>query len=122
MECGKHDILPVAGAIQDHAQLPVTMPRESDSSMCLDGSTIAQTVPSPPSMSPEECTARPDSVVRLTARAREAPPWLHLGDGHHPNRISFDAEAAKGGSPSPPPWSLGRSIALSGHSPPWRHG
>lgn len=60
MECGKHDILPVAGVIQDHARVPVTMPRESDSSMCLDGSTTAQTVPSPPSMSPEECTARPD--------------------------------------------------------------
>ena len=56
-ECGKHDILPVAGASLDHAGVPVTMPRESDAVMCHDGSMTAQTVHTKPPMSPEECTA-----------------------------------------------------------------
>ena len=83
MECGKHDILPVAGAIQDHAQLPVTMPRESDSSMCLDGSTTAQTVPSPPSMSPEECTARPDSYPRTRIDPKSVEDRVYSCVGVH---------------------------------------
>lgn len=61
MECGKHDILPVAGAILDHARVPVMLPRQSDADMRRDGSTTAQTVPIPPSMSAEECTAHQDS-------------------------------------------------------------
>ena len=60
MECGKHDILPVAGAILDHARVPVMLPRQSDADMRRDGSTTAQTVPIPPSMSAEECTAHQD--------------------------------------------------------------
>ena len=37
---GKHDISPVA-VQTDHARLPVTMPRNSDSDMCRKGSRIA---------------------------------------------------------------------------------
>jgi hypothetical protein len=37
---GKHAILPVAGH-PDHAGLPVTLPRESDSNMRRDGSDVA---------------------------------------------------------------------------------
>jgi hypothetical protein len=47
MESGKHVILPVAGAILDHARMPVTMPRQSHADMRRDGSTTAQTVPPP---------------------------------------------------------------------------
>ena len=61
MDCGKHAILPVAGAILDHARMPVTMPRQSHADMRRDGSTTAQTVPNPPSMSAEDCTAHQDS-------------------------------------------------------------
>ena len=61
MDDGKHDILPVAGAILDHARVPVMLPRQSDADMRRDGSTTAQTVPNPPSMSTEECTAPQDS-------------------------------------------------------------
>ena len=57
LECGKHDILPVAGASLDHARVPVTLPRDSDADMRLDGSTTAQTVQNQPSMSADECTA-----------------------------------------------------------------
>ena len=64
MDDGKHDILPVAGAILDHARMPVTLPRQSDADMRRDGSTTAQTVPNPPSMSAEECTAHQDSQHR----------------------------------------------------------
>ena len=83
MECGKHDILPVAGAIQDHVQLPVTMPRESDSSMCLDGSTTAQTVPSPPSMSPEECTARLDFSQETRIQPQSVDSRVYSSIGVH---------------------------------------
>jgi hypothetical protein len=61
MDDGKHDILPVAGAILDHARMPVMLPRQSDADMRRDGSTTVQTVPNPPSMSAEECTAHQDS-------------------------------------------------------------
>jgi len=61
MDDGKHDILPVAGAILDRVQAPVMRPRQSDADMRRDGSTTAQTVPSPPSMRAEECTAPQDS-------------------------------------------------------------
>ena len=61
MESGKHVILPVAGAILDHARMPVTSPRQSHADMRRDGSTTAQTVPNPPSMSAEDCTAHQDS-------------------------------------------------------------
>jgi len=61
MDSGKHDILPVAGAILDHARVPVIMPRQSDADMRRDGPTTAQTVPNPPSMSAEECTAHRNS-------------------------------------------------------------
>jgi len=61
MDDGKHDILPVAGAILDHARVPVMLPRQSDADMRRDGSTTAKTVPIPPSMSAEECTAHQDS-------------------------------------------------------------
>src|SRR5271165_2788142 len=61
MDDGKHDILPVAGAILDHARVPVMLPRQSDADMRRDGSTTAQTVPNPPSLSAEECTAPQDS-------------------------------------------------------------
>ena len=40
---GKHAILPVAGAILDHARMPVMLPRQSDGDMRRDGSTTAQT-------------------------------------------------------------------------------
>ena len=62
---GKHDILPVAGAILDHARMPVMLPRQSDADMRRDGSTTAQTVPNPPSMSAEECTAPQDSQAGI---------------------------------------------------------
>ena len=42
MDDGKHDILPVAGAILDHARMPVMLPRQSDADMRRDGSTTAQ--------------------------------------------------------------------------------
>jgi hypothetical protein len=61
MESGKHVILPVAGAILDHARMPVTSPRQSNADMRRDGSTTAQTVLNPPSMSAEDCTAHRDS-------------------------------------------------------------
>ena len=61
MESGKHVILPVAGAILDHARMPVTSPRQSHADMRRDGSTTAQTVLNPPSMSAEDCTAHQDS-------------------------------------------------------------
>jgi hypothetical protein len=61
MDDGKHDILPVAGAILDHARVPVMLPRQSDADMRRDGSTTARRVPDPPSMSAEECTAPQDS-------------------------------------------------------------
>ena len=61
MDDGKHDILPVAGAILDHARVPVMLPRQSDADMRRDGSTTAQTVPNPPSISAEECTAHRDT-------------------------------------------------------------
>ena len=64
MDCGKHAILPVAGAILDHARMPVTMPRQSHADMRRDGSTTAQTVPNPPSMSAEDCTAHQDFAAR----------------------------------------------------------
>lgn len=83
MECGKHDILPVAGAIQDHAGMPVTMPRESDSSMYLDGSTTAQTVPSPPSISPEECTARPDFSHEARIQPQSVDSRVYSSIGVH---------------------------------------
>ena len=65
MDDGKHDILPVAGAILDHARVPVMLPRQSDADMRRDGSTTAQTVPNPPSMSAEECTAPQDSQAGI---------------------------------------------------------
>ena len=83
MECGKHDILPVAGAIQDHARLPVMMPRESDSSMCRDGPTTAQTVPSPPSLSPEECTARPDVSQETRIQPQSVDSRVYSSIGVH---------------------------------------
>jgi hypothetical protein len=63
MESGKHVILPVAGAILDHARMPVTSPRQSHADMRRDGSTTAQTVLNPPSMSAEDCTAHQDSLL-----------------------------------------------------------
>ncbi len=65
MDDGKHDILPVAGAILDDARVPVMLPRQSDADMRRDGSTTAQTVPNPPSMSAEECTAPQDSQAGI---------------------------------------------------------
>jgi hypothetical protein len=65
MDDGKHDILPVAGAILDHARMPVMLPRQSDADMRRDGSTTAQTVPNLPSMSAEECTAPQDSYTGI---------------------------------------------------------
>src|SRR5271166_6184864 len=65
MDDGKHDILPVAGAILDHARVPVMLPRQSDADMRRDGSTTAQTVPNPPSMSAEECTAPQNSQTGI---------------------------------------------------------
>lgn len=64
MDCGKHDILPVAGASQDHAGVPVMLPRDFDADMRRDGSMTAQSVETPPSMSAEECTAHQDSHAR----------------------------------------------------------
>jgi hypothetical protein len=61
MESGKHVILPVAGAILNHARMPVTSPRLSHADMRRDGSTTAQAVLNPPSMSAEDCTAHQDS-------------------------------------------------------------
>jgi hypothetical protein len=58
MDDEKHDVLPVAGAILDHARVPVMLPRQSDADMRRDVSTTAQTVPNPPSMSAEECAAQ----------------------------------------------------------------
>lgn len=63
-KCGKHDILPVAGASQDHAGVPVMLPRNFDADMRVDGSRTAQSVKTPPSMSAEECTAHQDSHAR----------------------------------------------------------
>ena len=57
MDCGKHDILPEAASELDLARVPVTMPRDSDADMRLDGSTTAQPVQNKPSMSADECTA-----------------------------------------------------------------
>jgi hypothetical protein len=57
MECGKHDILPEAGADPDLARVPVTMPRDSNADMRRDGSMTAQPVQTKPSMSADECTA-----------------------------------------------------------------
>src|SRR5271166_1457046 len=65
MDDGKHDILPVAGAILDHARVPVMLPRQSDADMRRDGSTTAQTVPNPPSMSADECTAPQNSQTGI---------------------------------------------------------
>jgi hypothetical protein len=61
MESGKHVILPVAGAILDHARMPVTSPRRSHADMRRDGSTTAQAVLKAPSMSAEDCTAHQDT-------------------------------------------------------------
>src|SRR5271165_6760401 len=61
MECRKRDILPVAGAILDHPRADVMRPRQSDPDMRRDGSTTAQTVPHPPSISAKECTAHRDT-------------------------------------------------------------
>ena len=41
MDDGKPDILPVAGAILDHARVPVMLPRQSDADMRHDGSRVA---------------------------------------------------------------------------------
>src|SRR5271165_6524337 len=65
MDDGKHDILPVAGAILDHARVPVMLPRQSDADMRRDRSTTVQTVPNPPSMSAEECRAPQDSQAGI---------------------------------------------------------
>ena len=65
MDDGKHEILPVAGAILDHAQVPVMLPRQSDADMRRDGSMTAQTVPNPPSMSDEECTSPQESQAGI---------------------------------------------------------
>jgi hypothetical protein len=63
MECGKHDILPVAGASQDHAGVPVMLPRETDADMRRDGSRTAPSVETKLSMSAEECTAHQDVIM-----------------------------------------------------------
>jgi hypothetical protein len=44
------------GASQDHAGMPVMLPRDSDAKMRRDGPSDRPTVPSP-SLSAEECTA-----------------------------------------------------------------
>ena len=61
MDDGKREILLVAGAMLDHAPVPVMLPRQSDADMRRDGSATAKTVPNPQSMSAEECTAQRDS-------------------------------------------------------------
>ena len=64
MEDGKPDILPVAGAILDHARVPVMLPRQSDADMRHDGSRVTPPLrrsgQTSPSMSPDECTAHQD--------------------------------------------------------------
>ena len=85
MDDGKHDILPVAGAILDHARMPVMLPRQSDADMRRDGSTTAQTVPNLPSMSAEECTA-PNGLITRHAYSGQAylyePPGSDLPPKH----------------------------------------
>jgi hypothetical protein len=61
MDDGKREILPVAGAMLDHAPVPVMLPRQSDADMRRDGSATAKTVPNPQSMSAEECAAQHES-------------------------------------------------------------
>jgi hypothetical protein len=85
MDDGKHDILPVAGAILDHARMPVTLPRQSDADMRRDGSTTAQTVPNLPSMSAEECTAPQDSHTGIGSTR-----WLNSQRTLSQNRASPD--------------------------------
>lgn len=67
---GKHDILPVAGDRQDHALVPVTLPRPSDADMRRDGSAIPQRVQIPTSMSAEECTAHQNSAADQASGGR----------------------------------------------------
>ncbi len=62
-KCGKYDILPVADNCQDHARMPVMLPREFDADMRRDGSMTGQPVQNQPSMSAEECTACQDPVT-----------------------------------------------------------
>ena len=76
MESGKHVILPVAGAILDHARMPVTSPRQSHADMRRDGSTTAQAVLNPPSMSAEDCTAHQDSLLSRGLVVRRASEGL----------------------------------------------
>ena len=85
MDDGKHDILPVAGAILDHARVPVMLPRQSDADMRRDGSMTAQTVPNPPSMSAEECTAPQDSYTGIGSTR-----WLSSKRTLSQNRASPD--------------------------------
>ena len=85
MDDGKHDILPVAGAILDHARMPVMLPRQSDADMRRDGSTTAQTVPNLPSMSAEECTAPQDSYTGIGSTR-----WLSSKRTLSQNRASPD--------------------------------
>ena len=85
MDDGKHDILPVAGAILDHARMPVMLPRQSDADMRRDGSTTAQTVPNLPSMSAEECTAPQDSHTGIGSTR-----WLSSKRTLSQNRASLD--------------------------------
>ncbi|MBA4010954.1 MAG: hypothetical protein C0481_03735 [Phenylobacterium sp.] len=86
-ESGKHDILPVAGAIQDHAGVPVMLPRETDADMRRDGSSTAQSVETPPSMSAEECTAHQDSAADQAPGRRshtQACRGVAVGSGVQP--------------------------------------
>ena len=88
---GKHDILPVAGDRQDHALVPVTLPRPSDADMRRDGSAIPQRVQIPTSMSAEECTAHQDSMSgpispqAARTRSRRGRARLHLGPSREYN-------------------------------------
>ena len=86
MDDGKHDILPVAGAIPHDARVPVMLPRQSDADMRRDGSTTANAVPNPPSMSAEECTAHPDSQA-----GRGSTAWFNNERAVSQNGASPDA-------------------------------
>lgn len=72
--------------------MPVMLPRESDADMRRDGSATAETVPTQPSMSAEECTAHQilipraniplfaDSIVRDRIRSRVGVHWRRRDD------------------------------------------
>lgn len=69
-DSGKHDILPADGAIRHRALMPVTMPRQSDRQVRLQGPAAASTALQPAQ----------DERGLLHGASRLPPPTAHSSD------------------------------------------